>query len=89
MNIKLKNELNKTIKPRPRPLMFIGHHNGKKCFIRKRSLSFNQLAKKYNRHSKTPLENTLEHLSTISPKNEPFWSERLNCFLEWLFEKWL
>jgi len=34
-------------KPRPRPLMFVGWHNGRKCYVRKRSLSYFQLLEKY------------------------------------------
>lgn len=34
-------------KRRPRPLMYIGKHNGKKCYVRKRSLSYFQLKEKY------------------------------------------
>ncbi len=48
MNNDLKKQLERiTNKPRPRPLMFIGWHNGKKVYVRKQSLSYFQLLKKY------------------------------------------
>ena len=34
-------------KPRPRPLMYVGRQNGKRCYVRKHSLSYFQLLKKY------------------------------------------
>jgi len=33
--------------PRPRPLMFIGYVNGKRCYVRKRGLSYIEMCKKY------------------------------------------
>lgn len=40
MNEELNKRLNRILKhSRPRPLMFIGRHNGKKCYVRKQDLS--------------------------------------------------
>lgn len=48
MDKELKKQLHKTLdRPRPRPLMFIGWHNGKKVYVRKQSLSYFQLKEKY------------------------------------------
>lgn len=48
MDKKLKNELKSIIKGhRPRPLMYVGWHNGRKCYIRKRDLTYWQLLEKY------------------------------------------
>ena len=48
MNNDLKEQLHKVLdRPRPRPLMFIGRRNGKKVYVRKQSLSYFQLIKKY------------------------------------------
>ena len=48
MNKELLKELHKKLdKPRPRPLMFCGYHNGKKVYVRKRSLTYWQLREKY------------------------------------------
>ena len=50
MNEELKKELHKHLdRPRPRPLMFIGWHNGKKVYVRNQSLSYFQLLEKYPR----------------------------------------
>jgi len=48
MNKELIQELHRKLdKPRPRPLMFCGYHNGKKVYVRKRSLTYWQLREKY------------------------------------------
>jgi len=48
MNKELLKELHKKLdKPRPRPLMCIGWHNGKKCYVRKKDLTYWQLREKY------------------------------------------
>ncbi len=50
MNKKLLEELHRKLdKPRPRPLMYIGRVNGKKCYVRKQGLSYFQLLEKYPR----------------------------------------
>lgn len=48
MDKKLKQELRGITKGyRPRPLMYIGRHNGKKCYVRKRDLTYWKLLEKY------------------------------------------
>ena len=48
MDEKLKNKLKGIITGhRPRPLMYIGRVNGKKCYCRKRDLTYWQLREKY------------------------------------------
>lgn len=48
MDKKLKQELQGIIRGyRPRPLMYIGRHNGKKCYVRKQDLTYWQLREKY------------------------------------------
>ncbi len=50
MDEKLLKELHRLAdKSRPRPLMYVGRVNGKKCYVRKRSLSYFQLLEKYPR----------------------------------------
>lgn len=48
MDKKLKQQLKQTIRGyRPRPLMYVGRHNGKKCYVRKQDLTYWQLLEKY------------------------------------------
>jgi len=48
MNEELLKELHKKLdKPRPRPLMFCGYHNGKKAYVRKKDLTYWRLREKY------------------------------------------
>lgn len=48
MDKKLKQQLKDIIKGnRPRPLMYCGYHNGKKCYVRKQDLTYWQLKEKY------------------------------------------
>lgn len=48
MNRKLKQQLKQTIAGhRPRPLMYAGRHNGKKCYVRKQDLTYWELREKY------------------------------------------
>ena len=48
MNKDLKKQLQNIITGhRPRPLMYIGRHNGKKCYVRKHDLTYWQLRSKY------------------------------------------
>jgi len=48
MDKKLKQELKDIITGhRPRPLMYVGMHNGKKCYVRKQDLTYWQLREKH------------------------------------------
>lgn len=50
MDKELKNQLKSIIKgARPRPLMYIGWVNGKKCYVRKQDMTYWQLREKYPR----------------------------------------
>ena len=45
MNKDLKKQLQTG--HRPRPLIYVGRHNGKKCYVRKHDLTYWQLRSKY------------------------------------------
>jgi len=48
MDKKLKQQLKTIITGhRPRPLMYVGYHNGRKCYVRKQDLTYWQLRDKY------------------------------------------
>jgi len=62
MDKELNNQLKQILKGhRPRPLMYIGWHNGKKCYIRKRDLTYWQLRAKYPLKTLDILEQKVFH----------------------------
>lgn len=82
MNKDLKKQLQRIANPqRPRPLMFVGWHNGKKCYVRKQSLSYFQLKEKYPPPSYLGKHFVYKHIFT---KRHHFKHSLWEMFCEWL-----
>ena len=64
MKKELKEQLHKVLdRPRPKPLMYIGKRDGKKVYVRKQSLSYFQLLKKYPpQHHYIQIPKTPKHI---------------------------
>lgn len=68
MDKKLKQQLEQTISGyRPRPLMYVGRHNGKKCYVRKKDLTYWQLREKYPQ--KPQWQNMLKTRHILAPQH--------------------